>query len=117
MTDHVEPVGVIENGPFVPGLRDCKNALGIHVADGRSGVRRTGCTDLAGGGKRLHQVLFEAEEIAHLRGLRNGRQQPYVLAGDERRLVAGSAADEGPGEIQRLIARLRHGQHARQPGR
>jgi hypothetical protein len=29
----------------------------------------------------------------------------------------GAAADEGPGEIQRIIARLRHGQYARKPGR
>src|SRR5437588_594281 len=90
---HREAARVVEERPLVPGL-------GWLLADRL---------------ERLQQVLFEAEEIAHLRRIGDRREQLHVGAVMRRGIAR--ATDELISHVERFGARLHHGEHARQERR
>jgi len=84
---------MVEDRPLVPGL-------GRFLSDRLEG---------------LHQVLLEAQEVAHLRRAGNRREQPQVCAVMRRGLAV--AAHELIGDVERCGARLHDRQHAFQQRR
>jgi hypothetical protein len=62
--------------------------------------------------KRLHEMPFEAEKIAHLRRLRDRRGEPDRFAREHRRLGPPLSPRERPREVERLVAACDDCEHA-----
>src|SRR5262249_15325274 len=91
----VEGVGAVEDRPPVPDLRNA----------------RLGPAQLGDSGKGLLQVLFEAQEVAHLRRLRDRREQGHV--GDRKHRLPRRPRERLGGTVQGVLAALDDREDAR----
>src|SRR6185295_13383311 len=78
----VEAVRVVVDWPLVPDLRDA----------------RLGAAQLCNGGEGLLEMLLEAQEVAHLRRLRDRREQRHV--GEREQRLARRARERLGGALQ-----------------
>ncbi len=87
--DHGHPVGMVEDGPLVPGLRDRQDPLALHVVHRGLRIGEQPRADDAGLPEGLDEVLLEAQEVAHLRRPRDRGQELRPVPPEQ----AGSSCD------------------------
>src|SRR5262245_9602352 len=113
---NAEPVRMVEDRPLVPGPGYGEDSLRLHLAQRGFGVGRGLCAELPRRLEGLHEMFLEAEEVAHLRRLRDRCGEPHVGAREYCRLRHTLRGRERSREVERVLAAFCDRDHAREPG-